>query len=183
MVTPPLQLMFLSKGAYGPFCFAIKGVMMETGFIIFVIVLVLLIIISRKRSATTITYTPETIQTGSGSADKTTPQWWTGNYNSVNYTVECLGHIADWPLMTVWIDLPEPISQKLEVNAREKQPLIPEDKRREDIKALLELGIEYIDIGYSTDWIAAELAAGKSMDHPLAELIAKHLIKLRELSK
>lgn len=158
---------------------------MGTWIIIIAVALVLLTVILRKKSVTTITHPAETKPAWPGAAKEETPAAWTGSYNGVAYTVECLGHSMpdDKPIMTVWIDLPEPTSQQLEVNAREKQPNVPKGKREEDIKALLALGITYIDIGYNTGWLAAEMATGKNLDHALAELVAKHLIRLRELSK
>ncbi len=153
---------------------------MKIGIAIIVFIIMAIIFIARKRSVTTITL-PHPKQ--SDSSGLQTPQPWTGVYNGVEYAVECLGEKNGEPFVTVYIGLPALLSQRLEVNARKDRPPIS-DKRAMDINALLDMGVDYIDISFNTNWIAAEVPVSRAkVDKNLAEKIVKHLIHIRDLSQ
>lgn len=116
---------------------------------------------------------------------------WTGTLEGVEYTVESLSEDT----VTIWVDLDEPLSFELEVNARgEKSPIMTgsEDLKgvhiAADINALLSLGVDYIDVNYNTDWVAAEVPGGAEVgglivDRGKAEEIVGHLVRIREKFK
>ena len=118
------------------------------------------------------------------------PKWFTGEYKSVAYSAEVLGFIpgkddsesGGTPCVTVSIDVPKPLSKKLVVNARVARPAVS-GSRAAHINALLDMGADYIDIGFNTTRVAAEVPVTKAVvDKALAERIIEQLIKLRELS-
>ena len=105
---------------------------------------------------------------------------WADKYEGVEYTVECLGDYDGEPFITVWIKIDKPAIASFEVNAREKAPVIPPEPVAPHVRELLEMGVNYIDINYNTDWIAAEVPeAGATVDRELAERIVKLLIGIR----
>ncbi|MBI5889003.1 MAG: hypothetical protein HZB82_09925 [Deltaproteobacteria bacterium] len=123
-------------------------------------------------------------------AGRNLPKAFTGEYKGVAYSAETLGFNPDkddpsafgTPCVTVSIDAPKPLSRELEVNARKTRPAVSGD-RAAHIDALLDMGADYIDVGFNTTWVAAEVPATKAVvDRALAERIVERLIKLRELS-
>ena len=112
----------------------------------------------------------------------------TGIYNGVEYSAEDLGDIdfgnGYEPTVTVHIDAKtRPIKQPLEINAREKRPVIAHDHRVADINSLLDCGATYIDIGYNTDWVAVELPSNRvTIDQGLIENVVGCLIRIRDFS-
>src|SRR3990172_8084643 len=105
---------------------------------------------------------------------------WSDKYEGVEYAVECLGDYDGVPIITVWIKIDKPLKKSFEVNAREKAPVIPPEPVAPHVRELLEMGVNYIDINYNTDWIAAEVPESKAtVDRELAERIVKLLIGIR----
>lgn len=114
---------------------------------------------------------------------------WQGRISGVDYFVENLGDIARqgrWVAsITVWMDAGGKLLHPLEINARDgkQPPPRPEDPRSIYIEELLALGSEYIDLGYNTDWLAAEFNADRvKMTPELAQQAAELLLAIRERS-
>jgi len=111
-----------------------------------------------------------------------------GIYDGVEYTAEELGEVvlenSFEPTVTVHIDAKAwPIKQPMEVNARKIRPVIAHDNRAADINSLLDCGATYIDIGYSTDWVAAELPLNRvTIDRDLVEHMVGCLTRIRGFS-
>ncbi|MDO8464527.1 MAG: hypothetical protein Q7S46_04635 [Gallionella sp.] len=111
-----------------------------------------------------------------------------GVYNGVEYVAEELGEVVLGnvfePTVTVHIEAKTwPIKQPTEINARKKRPVIAHDHRAADINSLLDYGATYIDIGYNTDWVAAEFPSSRvTMDRGFAEHVAECLVRLRNSS-
>lgn len=111
-----------------------------------------------------------------------------GVLNGVEYTAEELGEVvlenAFEQAVTVHIDTKNwPIKQPLEINARKMRPVIAHDNRAADINTLLDFGATYIDIGYSADWVAAELPLSRVfINRSLVEQVAECLIRIRNSS-
>jgi hypothetical protein len=101
---------------------------------------------------------------------------------------------------TIEVATPEKLAAPLEVNAREKTPDLGNDPRKGEVKALLDLGVDYIDIGFNTDRVAAELPCrrfaservetleGRNVrrvviSKELAAKIVGHLLRLRDMSR
>lgn len=156
---------------------------MKIGIAIIVFIIMVIIFIARKRSITTVIL-PHHEQGGSSNHPKwQIPKPCTGVYNGIEYTVELLGSGESGPVITVYINLSALLSQRLEINARKDRPSIS-DKRAVDINALLDLGANYIDISFNTNWIAAEVPVSRAnVDKNLAEKIVEHLIRLRDFSQ
>ncbi|MCR4288173.1 MAG: hypothetical protein NUW09_09195, partial [Deltaproteobacteria bacterium] len=121
------------------------------------------------------------------------PEEFKGAYNGVEYVVACYGvnpgkggtFKGGEPIVTVEINTEGELKKPLEVNARKFSSIIADikDERMPDIQALISLGADYIDIGFNTSRVAAEVPLGKArVDKALAEKIVPHLIRLRELS-
>jgi len=109
---------------------------------------------------------------------------WSGKYEGVEYTVECLGDYDGEPFITVWIKIDKPLKQSFEVNAREKAPAIPPEPVAPHVRELLDMGVNYIDIGYNTDWIAAEVSEKTAtVDRDMAERIVGLLVKIRDSAR
>ena len=108
---------------------------------------------------------------------------WADKYEGVEYTVECLGDYDGVPFITVWIKTDKPLKQSFEVNAREKALVIPPEPVAPYVKELLDMGVNYIDINYNTDWIAAEVPENRAIvDRELAERIVKLLVGIRNVA-
>ncbi|MFZ2302543.1 MAG: hypothetical protein WAW10_11835 [Gallionella sp.] len=111
-----------------------------------------------------------------------------GVYNGVEYVAEELGEVVFEnifePTVTVHIRTETwQVKQPMEVNARKKRPAIAHDRRAADINSLLDYGATYIDIGYNTDWVAAEFPLSRvTMDRDLAEHVVGCLVRLRNSS-
>lgn len=156
---------------------------MKIGIAIIVFIIMVIIFIARKRSVTIVTFPNHEQGSSSNHPKWQIPKPWTGVYNDIEYTVEFLGSGGSGPVITVYINLPALLSQRLEVNARKDRPSIS-DKRARDINALLDLGVDYIDISFNTNWIAAEVPVSRAnVDKNLAKKIAGHLIRLRDFSQ
>lgn len=112
----------------------------------------------------------------------------TGVFNGVEYVAENLGDIdlgsGFEPSVTVHIGATtRSIKRSLEINAREKRPVIAHDGRAADINSLLDCGATYIDIGYNTDWLAVELPSNRvTIDQGLIENVVGCLIRIRDFS-
>ena len=105
---------------------------------------------------------------------------WSDKYEGVEYTVECLGDYDNVPFITVWIKIDKPLKQSFEVNARGKAPVIPPEPVAPYVRELLDMGVNYIDINYNTDWIAAEVPETRAtVDRDLAERMVKLLVGIR----
>ncbi len=83
-------------------------------------------------------------------------------------------------VVTVWVDIPAHLESRLEINARTKRPLVLENPAFGEIKALLDMGVNYIDISYNANWLAAELPRSNApgLDRKKAERIVGHLIEI-----
>lgn len=104
----------------------------------------------------------------------------TGDFEGIKYTV---AHYYEEPIVTVEILLETKLSRPLEINARERAPVLPNDERRAILQALLDLGADYIDVGFNADRVAAEFQETQvTVDEGLAQKIAALLIPLREKS-
>lgn len=123
-------------------------------------------------------------------AGRNLPKAFTGECKGVAYSAEVLGFSPDendpesggTPCVTVAIDVPKPLLKELEVNARKTRPAVS-GNRAAHINALLDMGADYIDVGFNTTRVAAEVPVTKAVvDRALAERIVEQLIKLRELS-
>lgn len=122
-------------------------------------------------------------------AGRDLPKSFTGECTGVTYCAEILGYDMDdgssgkgTPIVTVYFSLTKPLSRRLEINARKTRPVL-KDNRAEYINALLDMGVNYIDIGFNADLMAAEVPVTKAaVDKALAERIVERLIKLRDLS-
>lgn len=111
-----------------------------------------------------------------------------GVYNGVEYVAEELGEVVFEnvfePTVTIHIGAETwQIKQPLEINARKMRPDIAHDRRAADINSLLDYGATYIDIGYNTDWMAAEFPLSRvTMDRDLVEHVVACLVRLRNSS-
>ena len=114
---------------------------------------------------------------------------WTGARAGVKYSVQNYG---SWKredgrlveIVTIHVPSPDRVAHPLEVNARGGRPRVDDPSRQTEIDALLRLGAEYIDVGYNTDWIAADFMVDRvTVDHPLAEKVVDLLAALREKSR
>src|SRR3990172_8725882 len=109
---------------------------------------------------------------------------WSGKYEGVEYAAECLGDYDGEPFITVWIKIDKPLKQSFEGNAREKDPAIPPEPVAPHVRELLDMGVNYIDIGYNTDWIAAEVSEKTAtVDRDMAERIVGLLVKIRDSAR
>ncbi|MFZ3072724.1 MAG: hypothetical protein WA162_05740 [Thermodesulfobacteriota bacterium] len=108
---------------------------------------------------------------------------WSDKYEGVEYTAECLGDYDGEPFITVSIKVDKPLKQSFEVNARGKAPVIPPEPVAQYVRELLQMGVNYIDINYNTDWIAAEVPEGRAtVDRELAERIVRLLVGIRNVA-
>ena len=104
------------------------------------------------------------------------PESWQDTWQGVTYTATSY----DWETVTVEFGLENPLSKTIEINARGKTPAIENDSLKADIEALLDLGVNYIDIGFNTERMAAEVPfAHINVDRALAEKIVTHLVNIR----
>lgn len=170
-----------------------EGVYIGVGAAVFFIFVLLLIL--KRRSVSTVKM-PGKGMTGTygvGPAPFARPEEFKGAYNGVEYVVACYGvkpgkggTFKDGePIVTVEIYTEGELKKPLEVNTRKFFSIIADinDERLPDIQALISLGADYIDIGFNTSRVAAEVPLGKArVDKALAEKIVPHLIRLRELS-
>ena len=86
--------------------------------------------------------------------------------------------------MTIEIEVSKDLSKPLEINARLGRPTIEESSRHDNIEALLNLGANYIDIGFNTNRVAAELPMESVViDKHLATKVVYCLIRLRDQSQ
>lgn len=104
------------------------------------------------------------------------PEAWIGTFAGVGYSTTSY----DWVTVTIEFPLSAPVSEPREINARNETPAIDDDILKSDIEALLDLGANYIDIGFNTDRLAAEVPfAHINVDKDFAEKILEHLINIR----
>lgn len=170
-----------------------EGAYIGVGAAVFFIFVVLLIL--KMRSVSTVKMPGKGMAGayGKGSAPFQRPEEFKGAYNGVEYVVACYGvkpgkdgTFKDGePIVTVEIYTEGELKKPLEVNTRKFFSIIADsnDERIADIQALVSLGADYIDIGFNTSRVAAEVPLGKArVDKALAERIVPHLINLRELS-
>ncbi|MBI5237045.1 MAG: hypothetical protein HY887_01290 [Deltaproteobacteria bacterium] len=162
-----------------------EGVYIGVGAAVFFIFVLLLIL--KMRSVSTVKM-PD-----AGPVPMARPDEFNGAYNGVEYVVACYGvkpgkdgEFKDGePIVTVEIYTQGELKKPLEVNARKFFSVIADinDNRAKDIQAIISLGADYIDIGFNTSRVAAEVPLGRArVDKTLAEKIVSHLIRLRELS-
>ena len=156
---------------------------MSTWIIVGIVILVIFILILRSRSVETIA-PPSGIQLDESErvsqSNDFIPQGWTDSYKGVPYTVESY----DGETMTIEIEVTGDLSRPLEINARSGRPTIEESPRRKNIEALLKLGVNYIDIGFNTNRVAAEIQIGSVViDKHLATKVVDYLIRLRDQSQ
>ena len=130
-------------------------------------------------------------QTGANDNNDFKP--WAGVYKGVSYTVESLGYrpvkgsdgkTRNEQVLTAWIALDKKLSRPFEINGFDKATKLPDAERGRHIMELIKAGVDYIDVGYNTDWVAAEVLATKfKTDRALVEKIVEELIALKSLSK
>ena len=107
------------------------------------------------------------------------PEEFEGEAAGTKYLVGC--YYQD-RTMTVQIDVPKELAKKLEVNARDGAPRLPvDDPRLSDVKILLDLGFNFVEVGYNSARAAAELPKAKGrIDAALAERVVPILVRLRD---
>ncbi len=170
-----------------------EGVYIGVGAAVFFIFVLLLILKRRSVSTVKMPGGGMTGTYGNESARFARPEEFKGAYNGVEYVVACYGvkpgkdgTFKDGePIVTVEIYTEGELKKPLEVNTRKFFSIIADsrDERITDIQALVSLGADYIDIGFNTSRVAAEVPLGKArVDKALAERIVPHLIRLKELS-
>lgn len=104
---------------------------------------------------------------------------WYGERNGVPYNVVSYGDGT----ITIEIDIPKILPKTLEIDARIERPSLEDTEFATEINALLNLGVDYIDLSYNTTRVAAEVPMDKIVvDQKLAERIVDHLIRLRDLA-
>ncbi len=166
-----------------------EGVYIGVGAAVFLIFVVFLIL--KKRSVSTVRMPGAGAPGSSGPAPMARPEEFKGEYNGVEYVVACYGvkpgkgGAKSEPIVTVEIYTEGELKKPLEVNTRKFFSVIADinDKRAADIQAVIALGADYIDIGFNTSRVAAEVPVGRArVDRALAEKIVGHLISLRGLS-
>ncbi len=105
------------------------------------------------------------------------PEPWKDTYQGINYSATSY----DWVTVTIEFGLDKPISRTIEIDAREGDSTIEDDNLKQDIENIFELGANYIDIGFNTDRMAAEVPFKHiNVDKALAEKILSHLINIRD---
>ena len=103
------------------------------------------------------------------------PEPWQDNFQDITYSATSY----DWVTVTIEFGLDKLLSRTVEINARDGKPTIENDNLKEDIEALLALGVIYIDIGFNTNRMAAEVPfAHINVDKSLAEKILPHLMNI-----
>ena len=108
------------------------------------------------------------------------PEPWQDNFQDITYSATSY----DWVTVTIEFGLDKPLSRTVEINARDGKPTIENDNLKEDIEALLALGVIYIDIGFNTDRMAAEVPfAHLNVDKLLAEKILPNIINIYDQLK
>ncbi len=103
------------------------------------------------------------------------PEPWQGNASGVAYSATSY----DWETVTIEFDLDQTLTKTVEINARDGRPDDVPDELVEDVDALFGLGANYIDIGFNTDRMAAEVPfAHINVDEALAEKVVQHLVNI-----
>ena len=103
------------------------------------------------------------------------PEPWQDDFQDITYSATSY----DWVTVTIEFGLDKLLSRTVEINARDGKPTIENDNLKEDIEALLALGVIYIDIGFNTNRMAAEVPfAHINVDKSLAEKILPHLMNI-----
>jgi hypothetical protein len=104
------------------------------------------------------------------------PDAWQGSYDGVNYSAQSY----DWETVTIEFGIDNRLPNPIEVNARAQRPALEHSGLSADIEALLDLGVDYIDIGFNTDRIAAEVPFTHiSVDQAFAAKVLRHLVNIR----
>ena len=107
------------------------------------------------------------------------PEEWSGTYKGVVYKVESYSET-----ITIEIELEERLSRPLKIDARSGTPKVKDSSRREEIIALLNLGADYIDIGFHANHVAAEIPLDHiNIDRNVVTRVVDLLIRLRDKSK
>ena len=114
---------------------------------------------------------------GAGVIDnKEPPEPWQGRIAGVNYSATSY----DWETVTIEYALDDALTRTMEINARNGKPETIPPEISEDVKALLDLGANYVDIGFNTVRMAAEIPfAHINVDKVVAEKVVEHLINIR----
>jgi len=108
------------------------------------------------------------------------PEDWEATYMGEDYTARSY----DGVVMTVSIEIKDTLPIHQEINARIERPELSQSAIAGDINALLYLGANYVDIGYNTNWIAAEFPISTvKVDERLAKRAVTHLIRLRDAAE
>ncbi len=103
----------------------------------------------------------------------------TGMYRGIEYRVE----VSPQGVATLSFALSEPLVNPLEVDAREDFEPISELTRGLDIRALIAMGANYIDIGATGPHACVAFPPGSdSFERTEIERILSHLLRLRDLS-
>ncbi len=146
-----------------------------------IVILVILILILRSRSVETIKPLSGTqLNENINKSNNSVSQVWTDTYKGIPYTVESY----DGETMTIEIEVSKDLSKPLEINARLGRPTIEESSRRDNIEGLLNLGANYVDIGFNTNRVAAELPMESVViDKHLTTKVVDYLIRLRDQSQ
>jgi len=106
------------------------------------------------------------------------PSPFSGTVQKTQYNAESY----DWETMTIEFNLPHILLHPVEINARRGKPTNVDPELAKEVDALLQLGVNYIDISYNTARMAAEIPfKGRTVDKALANKIVRHLLKLRDL--
>ncbi len=104
------------------------------------------------------------------------PAPFSGAFKGTEYVVESL----DSETMTVHIGIPKLLPKRFDFFT-DKMPRFENAELESEVSALIRLGAVYIDISGNTNWVAALFPFDVRVDKRLAEDIAAHLIKLRDL--
>ena len=124
--------------------------------------------------------TPEFLY-GAGIIDnKEPPEPWQGAVAGINYSATSY----DWETVTIVFALDEALKRAMEINARNGKPETVLAEFSQDVKALLDLGANYVDIGLNTNRMAAEISfAHIDVDKVLAEKVIELPINIRNKIK
>lgn len=154
--------------------------------VLIIVAAIVIFIILRRSSSVSIQMPDEHIYTDRPSARTSEsvqvtdgwPEGWDGEYKGVEYSVDSY----DGATMTVAIPVYEKLKTSVEINARNDRPTVSETFLAGEINSLLNLGANYVDINYNTNWIAAEVPLDLvPFDKKLAEKIVEHLIRIKDL--
>ena len=108
------------------------------------------------------------------------PDPWHGTAAGVAYSATSY----DWETVTIEFSLDGALTRTAEINARDEKPENVPPELAQDIEALLDLGANYIDIGFNTDQMAAEIPfAHINVDKSLTEKVVERLVNIRNKLK